>query len=70
MFSVGDRVEYRYDPDIPNGWRYLHGWKGTVHDSDNCEGLIYVKFDYKPHLGALPCEPSEITKIKESSIAV
>lgn len=67
MYKAGDRVEYSYDPEVMLSWRHLHGVHGTVvRAGDDEQRFVYVKFDYKPQLGALPCLPSELTTIKEN----
>lgn len=70
MYRVGDRVEYTYNPEDYLSWRHLNGIHGTVAVAGNDEQrFVYVQFDYRPQLGALPCLPSELTKIKEINYA-
>ena len=69
-FEPGDRVIYRYDPEVPLSWPHLDGAHGSVQGSDPDypnepdDDFVYVKFDFKPQLGALPCEPAELVKEK------
>lgn len=67
-FFDGDRVRYNYDPKVPNGWLHLHNARGTVRELDGDDGLVYVAFDFRPHLGLLPCEEIELIKVKEEAI--
>lgn len=70
MYKKGDRVEYSYDPDVLLSWCHLHNAHGTVVVAGEDEQrFVYVQFDFRPQLGALPCLPSELTKIKEKDYA-
>jgi hypothetical protein len=73
MFEPGDRVRYLYDPEIPHSWPHLNNVLGRVvapdpGDADPDDGFVYVRFDFKPQLGALPCEPAELVKEKHNAI--